>query len=115
MKVPAAIFAVALFCALLVRAAVPSQAWVTFIWEYTNTAATVDCFYVYVSTNVLNPPPWECVTNAPGSNRTVTVLMKPANYFFYCTASNMWGESGPSNQIGTPAPVTDPSFIGIRR
>lgn len=113
MKRAAAILFVIGSC-LLGHALIPPQVWVTIIWEYTNTTATADCFYIYYTTNMLQPLPWTVLTNAPGTNRSVTVLIKPDTYFFYGTASNMWGESGPSNQIGTPAPVSNPTNLTIR-
>ena len=64
-----------------------------------DPSANADAYNVYQSTNVAGP--WQCVGTTSGTNYILTV--EPAAYFFFVTASNFWGESGPSNLASTPA------------
>jgi len=85
---------------------------ITLAW---NPQPDADAYYVYASTNVAAPMPWAPITNTPALVApSVTIQPVPSRMFYYVTASNFWGESGPSNTIGTPAVVTN-SSLSIRK
>ena len=83
---------------------------VTLVWD---PELGIDFFKVYGSTNLIAPlNTWSLLTNIPGSVMTATnsfpstnaqVVIQPGVMFFYLTASNLWGETGPSNITNTPA------------
>lgn len=68
----------------------------TLTWDYpTNELASVR-FNLYSSTNVALPAStWPLLTNVSGTN--VVVQINPGQCFYFCTASNEFGESIPSN------------------
>jgi hypothetical protein len=82
---------------------------ITLAWNYQQD---IDAFYVYQSTNVTAAMPWQPCTNTAASSVTIQVM--PGRMFYYVTASNFWGESGPSNTIGTPA-VPAATNVTVRR
>lgn len=53
---------------------------------YSVSATNTNSFTTVGATNVYSAP----LTNVPGQ------------WFFFCTASNLWGESDPSNVADTP-------------
>lgn len=65
-------------------------------------------FKVYSSTNPAVPlTNWQVFTNVVGTNTSVVIVMQPEQRFFFVTASNLWGESTPSNVAGSPPPPRD--------
>lgn len=73
-----------------------------FEWDYPD--ASPDAFCLYSSTNLALPlTNWAKVTTAPGDSRTLTLpAVEAGAHFYFLTASNMWGESDPSNVAATP-------------
>lgn len=73
---------------------------ITLQWDAPVQGVT---FNVYHSPDATAPvSTWQRLTNVVGTNRaTVTVI--PGEHYFIVTASNFWGESGPSNIASTPA------------
>lgn len=89
----------------------PTQ--VTLAW---NPQSGVDTFYLYTSTNAALPlNQWTPLTNAPGTATNLVVIMTPGQQFFFLTASNLWGESGPSNTANTPPVPTGQTNLVIHR
>lgn len=104
--------AIAALAALAAVASVPMVPTnITLSW---NPQADVDSFYLYGSTNLNAPMPWPAVTNTPGTNSQITIQILPSQQFFYLTASNFWGESGPSNTVRTP-PSVAAGAVAIRK
>lgn len=101
-------------CIVSARAGVASGPTpVTLGWNPQPQLDSNAVFKLYGSTNVSLPvTQWTYLTSAPavtvsGTNSWPTtnlvVTMTPGMFFFYLTASNFWGESGPSNGTSTPA------------
>lgn len=80
-------------------------------WTATNTDLAPITFRVYHSTNLVRPVPWDYYAEVQGTNLLRTTLV-PGVHFMYCTASNFWGETSPSNIAGTPPA---PEFINTLR
>lgn len=101
-----------LFSALCLRAAT-----VTFFWDYpTNELGADLTFKIYAHTNITVPGSnWPVVLQIVGTQTTAIVTMTPGRQFFYVTASNMWGESGPSNVTNTPSVVTNVTRLKITK
>lgn len=77
-------------------------------WEY--PAADEVTFTVYRSGDLVT---WQPLTNTGKTNIALAVV--PGKAFYYVTASNFWGESDPSNTVGTPAIAQHPSGLTITR
>lgn len=85
-----------LFSVLAFSAFAQPRSAATLSWDYpTNELASVR-FNLYSSTNVALPvSTWPLLTNVSGTN--VVVQINPGQCFYFCTASNEFGESIPSN------------------
>ena len=103
------LFLSALVCAVAVVAfaagTVPASKTVSFTWDY-DTNSVVDAFKLYTSTNVNAPSTnWTLIGTVSSSIRAINLSnVAPAQAWYFVTASNMWGESLPSNIVGTPQP-----------
>ena len=108
---------IAVLCLLLaVNAAAPSGL-VTLSWDYPAYELSDKLtFKVYSSATMVLPlESWPVLTNVSGTNLSVKLQILPGQRFFYMTASNFWGESGPSNLIGTPPLPRDMTNLTISR
>lgn len=86
---------------------------ITLLWDYpTNDLGADLTFKVYSTTNIAVPMTNWQVSTIVGTTTAAQVTMAPSRRFFFVTASNIWGESGPSNITNTPAPVTN--VIGLK-
>lgn len=95
--------------AIAARADIPTTPQpITLAWNYSG--GKVDAFKIYSSTNMAN---WSLLTTT--TNQSVSILATPAACFYFVTASNFWGESGPSNIASTPDPVNQPTDESITR
>ena len=75
----------------------------TLAWNYpTNEMSTNLTFKMYHSLNVTNPLPWTVITNIVGTSLQCYLDVVKGEHYYYVTASNMWGESIPSNILGLP-------------
>lgn len=76
---------------------------VTLLWDAPTNGVSPDMSYNLYSAGALTLPltNWAVVTNT--TNQTVTLSIQPGNHFFFVTASNLFGESDPSNLLGPPA------------
>ncbi len=88
-----------LLAALTALADVRTNVFLSWFYE-TNELAGIS-FNLYSTTN-LSAPNWVLVTNIDSAglvptNLMVQVPVKPGNAFYYMTATNQFGESGPSN------------------
>jgi hypothetical protein len=98
---------------------------VTFAWNPQPGLDTNASYNLYGSNNLTVPlSQWPLLSNIPavtvsGTNSwpttNLTVVMTPSAFFFYLTASNFWGESGPSNVAGTPVVPNAVSNVSIHR
>ena len=79
---------------------------ITLAWDYpTNELTTNITFNVYSATNVAAPfSTWAIRTNIIGTNTSVVLPLLSGVTFYTCTASNMLGESDPSNVAVAQAP-----------
>jgi len=85
---------------------------VTFTWD---AYAGADSFGLYHSDSVVVPlTNWVCLTNFSGTNTQFSIQVVPGAHFYYLTASNMWGQSGPSNVANTPPVATDPTNVVLK-
>lgn len=85
---------------------------ITFSW---TSQPGVDSFNLYTSDTLQLPlTNWLLLTNILGTNSSFSVLVTPGPQFYYLTASNFWGESGPSVVVSTP-PVPTNSVLNIRK
>lgn len=69
------------------------------LWLNNPPEEQVQSYYIYQSTNVLGP--YTVVTNS-FTNSIRVIIPSAGQYFFFLTASNLWGESIPSDTNGTP-------------
>ncbi len=98
--------------ALLLSALTLSAATVlTFVWDPNDPTEEVTGYFLYSSTNVTGP---YSVLSATGTNVSCMVTMAPARAFFFVTASNMWGESMPSDTVHVAKPVTSVTNLKLR-
>lgn len=75
---------------------------ITLQWDANDPVEEVAGYRVYQSTNVAGT--YLPIGSTNGTSFTVRGLT-PGVYFFYVTASNLWGESLPSNTVKTPPPA----------
>ena len=98
------------FAAFIGIAASPQT--IRLIW---NGQAQVDAFKIYGTNDITAPlTNWPLLITVPGNVTQALYIMQPGQTFFYVTASNFWGESGPSNVTNTPTVATNP-VAGITR
>ena len=103
-------------------------------WNYPG-AVVPDSFNIYWSPVLTTPlTNWALLTNVPcpiiGTNvdagtgftnytrqlaTNAVILVQPGQAFFFCTASNLWGESVPSNAAGTPPIPSGVNNLGVSR
>lgn len=104
-----ALLCLACFCVAFIPAG-PTP--VTLEWDSKPGVAT---FKLYSSTDLAIPlANWTLLTNVPGTQTNVTIQMNPGAMWFYLTASNFWGETGPSNITNTPV-VPAATNLAIRK
>ena len=95
------------FCAILCGLAICAGAVpVTLCWD--APPCQVDLYKVYQAPKVEGP----FVFIGGTTNTSYYLDLTPGAYFWYVTASNYWGESGPSNVTNTPAPT--PRVDGLK-
>jgi hypothetical protein len=102
---------------VLLRAAVTPSGKVTLAWDYPASELSTNLtFRVYSSATMQLPiTAWPVLTNVVGTNLSVQVTVAPGQRFFFLTASNFWGESGPSNLANTPPLPRDMTNLTINR
>jgi hypothetical protein len=75
-----------------------------------------DLYKLYATNDAAAPlNTWPLLTAIPGNVTNASLSLVPGQVFFYLTASNFWGESGPSNITNTPAVLTNASRLQITR
>lgn len=85
-------------------------------WDYApEELGTNMVFKLYSHTNANEPATNWAVTILPGTGTTARVVMIPERRFWFVTASNFWGESGPSNIAGAPNPATNVTGLKLSR
>lgn len=85
------------FGAILLWSCLAFGADVKLAWDANDPAEQVTKYTVYekVGANYIK------IADAPTTNYTVTNVV-PGKHVYVVTASNIWGESGPSNEAPTP-------------
>jgi hypothetical protein len=87
---------------------------ITFAWDANLAADNVTKYTLYQADGLTGVFVKVADVAAPTLTCTVPALT-PGVYQFYVTATNMWGESDPSNTVTTPAgPASAPRGITIR-
>lgn len=83
-------------------------------WNPSPTTQEVKGYSIWMATNIGGP--WQRITNTIGTETNATVSVPaPGAYFFFCTATNFWGESEPSNIAWTPPKATAIEGVKIER
>jgi hypothetical protein len=77
----------------------------TLSWNYPTSELNSNLlFKIRGTTNLsLAKTNWPIITNIVGTITNTTVQIPPGAYYFTMTASNLWGETIPSNVEATPA------------
>lgn len=88
-----------------------AAATLTFSWNANDPAEEVTGYFLYSATNVTGP---YAVLSAAGTNLSCTITTAPAQMFFFLTASNMWGESLPSDTVHVAKPVSAITNLKLR-
>jgi hypothetical protein len=90
---------------------------VEFAWEYPSQELSTNLtFRLYCATNIAEPRSnWVFLREVVGTNLQMSVLIEPGHRWFFLTASNLWGESDPSNPCATPHPPRVGSNLRVQR
>lgn len=85
-------------------------------WDYPQDEMGTNLVFIISSHTNANEP----LTNwfrivVPGTSTTARAVMVPERRFFFVTASNFWGESGPSNIADTPRPATNVTGLKLTK
>lgn len=83
----------------------------TLFWNPNPDSDGVQAYKLYQATSVIGP--WTHVAST--ANTSLVVNLAPGQYFFFVTASNFWGESGPSNITNTPTVASNITTLRIQR
>lgn len=86
---------------------------VTLEWNASPSDQEVKGYCIWHCTNIGGP--WERLTNSVGTATNVVVNIEPGIHFFFCTATNFWGESPPSNIAWTPPKASAIEGVKIER
>lgn len=81
-------------------------------WDANPASDEVERYYVHQSAQVTGP--WTIVTNS-ATNAVRVQLTNQGRYFWYVTASNFWGMSGPSNITNTPTVASSVNTLKLQR
>lgn len=95
------LFAVVILMLLFVGLSVAAD--VKMSWDDPNaTSVAVTKYTVYRATVQAGPFTKQADVLVP-TKTWMAAGLTPGTYYFYVTASNAWGESGPSNTLSTPS------------
>lgn len=105
---------IALLCSvgILTIAASPNSP--TSIWFVWNPQPDIDVFKLYTCSDITVPVSFWTNTVTVTTN-FIAISVTPSRMFYYVTASNFWGESGPSNITNTPMVMTNIGGLKINR
>lgn len=99
---------------LVALGALTGPQWITLMWDRSPGDDGTYVYRIYQTNAVDAAKPWILVATVTNTN-AVPLQVNPAGaWFFYCTASNFWGESDPSNVASTP-PLPSGGNLTIRR
>lgn len=85
-------------------------------WEYPIEDRADVTFHIYGTNDLAIPvAQWPLISSVPGPATNVIVSFAQGRFFFVCTASNMWGESPPSEVLRIPSPAAVPSNLTGRK
>lgn len=86
-------------------------------WDYPQDELSTNMtFVLYSTTNITTPfGLWTVVTNVSGTQTNATVRVTPGKLFLTLTASNLWGESDPSNVVPLPAMPRSDGKLTVKR
>lgn len=84
-------------------------------WESVPEDASNLWYRVYSETNITTLSTNSPVTIVPGTTNTVRVVVNPGRRFWMVTASNLWGESPPSNVTAAPGLLTNVTGLKLTK
>jgi hypothetical protein len=87
---------------------------VTLTWDYFWPDVTNMEFRVYQTTNVSSPRPWQFHRTVPAGVTNADVAVMASQQYFYVTATNLLGESDPSNIALCPAPPRSDTTLRVK-
>jgi hypothetical protein len=87
---------------------------VTLVWDYFWPDVTNTEFRVYQTTNASSPKPWQFHRTVPAGVTNVNVAVMASQQYFYITATNLLGESDPSNIALCPSPPRSDTTLRVR-
>jgi len=87
---------------------------VTLFWDYRWPDVTNTEFRVYHTTNASSPKPWPFYRAIPVGVTNADVAVMVNQQYFYVTATNLLGESDPSNIALCPAPPRSDSTLRVK-
>lgn len=97
--------------AIPLLAVAPALVPIHLLWQPSTQA---DVYNVYGSNDLTGSwSNWPVLMSVTDTN--AFYAMTPGQMFFFVTASNFWGESGPSNLTNTPNVATNPAGLIILR
>jgi hypothetical protein len=87
---------------------------VTLTWDYFWPDVTNMEFRVYQTTNASSPKPWALYRAIPAGVTNADVAVMASQQYFYVTATNLLGESDPSNIALCPAPPRSDTTLRVK-
>lgn len=90
---------------------------VTLEWDYPPLEVPGTTFTVYTvsALPITGPVDWKKLGSVVGETRITVTIPTAGQQYFVATASNLWGESGFSNVVATPALPRDDVNLRILR
>lgn len=87
---------------------------VTLVWDYYWPDVTNTAFRIYQATNASAPMPWKLIGTTATGMTNVEMPVKTQMQWFYVTATNLLGESDPSNIALCPAPPRSDTTLRVK-
>lgn len=101
--------------AILFAPLVSNGAELTLQWDHVSEDSSNLHYRVYSETNIATLSTNSPVTIIHGMSNTVRVVVNPGRRFWMVTATNIWGESAPSNIYAAPSLLTNVPGLKITK
>lgn len=94
----------------------PLRTTLTLAWDYPENSADTNLAFNLYQSPVVNQPAtnWTLLTTVYWPTQTCVVPVLASNGFYFVTASNLTGESGPSPFLPAPALVTNTVNLRVK-